>query len=282
MKTMRLPAIVLPAMLLVMGLAATPANAQNTQERAKVLMPGTASRSFLGVGVMEIATERAKALKLKDEHGVEVTRVEDDSPAAKAGLKVQDLVLEFNGQRVEGIDQFVRLVRETPPGREVKLSVNRGGQSMSVAATIQARRIRSLEMGDMHIAIPEMEGLPRVRAFEGTLVEAGLLGIEAEGLSSQLAEFFGVKEGVLVRSVGKGSAAEKAGMKAGDVIVKIEDRRVATPSEVTRAVRASERKPLPVTVVREKKETSLSVTLDDERGTARPRGRSARVQEYRF
>src|SRR5262245_54356919 len=140
-----------------MGVAATPAKAQNTQERAKVLMPGTVNRSFLGIGVMEITTERAKALKLKDEHGVEVTRVEDDSPAAKAGLKVQDLILEFNSQRVEGIEQFVRLVRETPPGREVKLAVNRGGQNMSVAATIQARRIRSLEMGDMHIAIPEME-----------------------------------------------------------------------------------------------------------------------------
>jgi len=73
-------------------------------------------RSFLGVGVTEVNTGRAKALNLKEERGVEISRVQDNSPAEKAGLKVGDVVLEYNGQRVEGIEQFVRLVRETPAG----------------------------------------------------------------------------------------------------------------------------------------------------------------------
>src|SRR5512139_2437444 len=67
----------------------------------------SSSRSYLGVGVAEINADRAKALKLKEERGVEITRVEDDSPAAKAGLKVGDVVLEYNGQRLEGTEQFV-------------------------------------------------------------------------------------------------------------------------------------------------------------------------------
>src|SRR4051794_740069 len=72
------------------------------------------SGSFLGVGVAELTPERTKTLNLRDEYGVEITRVEDDSPASKAGLKTGDVVLEYNGQRVEGLEQFMRLVRETP------------------------------------------------------------------------------------------------------------------------------------------------------------------------
>ena len=62
--------------------------------------------SFLGVGLKEIDSDRAKELKLREESGVEITRVEENSPAAKAGLKVGDAVLQYNGQRVEGIEQF--------------------------------------------------------------------------------------------------------------------------------------------------------------------------------
>src|SRR4051812_40045774 len=76
-----------------------------------------AGSSFLGVGVSEIDSERAKALNLKDEHGVKEKKVDDDSPAGKAGVKVGDVILEYNGQRVEGNEQFVRFVRETPVGR---------------------------------------------------------------------------------------------------------------------------------------------------------------------
>ena len=100
----------------------------------------SSSRSFLGVGVAEINADRAKALKLKEERGVEITRVEDDSPAAKAGLKVGDVVLEYNGQRLEGTEQFVRMVRETPEGRQARLVVSRDGSTQTLNATIAARK----------------------------------------------------------------------------------------------------------------------------------------------
>src|SRR5260370_11184903 len=95
-----------------------------------------AGSSFLGVGVSEIDSERAKALNLKEERGVEVKNVDEDSPAAKAGVKVGDVILDYNGQRVEGMEQFVRFVRETPMGRAVKLLISRNGASRTLTATI--------------------------------------------------------------------------------------------------------------------------------------------------
>src|SRR5579883_3216932 len=83
----------------------------------------TSPSSYLGVDVIEVEKERARALNLKDEYGVEITRLDEEGPAAKAGLKKGDVVLEFNGQRVEGTQQFVRLVRETPVGRNIRLLV---------------------------------------------------------------------------------------------------------------------------------------------------------------
>ena len=246
-------------------LAGLPATAQTPRTP---IMIGLRGGSYLGVNVKEIDTERARELKLRDEQGVEITSVEPDSPASKAGLAVGDVVQEYNGQRVEGLEQFIRLVRETPGGRQVKMAVSRGGASQTLTATLGTRKtaFRGSE-DDIRIAIPRFEVpvLPDVpKAFMSW--RSSMLGVEAESLEGQFAEYFGVKDGVLVRSVMKGSAAEKAGLKAGDVITKVDDTRVATPREVTSAVRsAKSKKTFPVTLMREKREQILSVTMDDDR-----------------
>src|SRR5579863_4617235 len=89
--------------------------------RFMVTPPG----GYLGVGIQEITGDRAKALKLPSDTGVEITRVAPDSPAEKAGLKSGDVVLQINGNKVESLEQASKLVRETPVGREVKLEVFR-------------------------------------------------------------------------------------------------------------------------------------------------------------
>lgn len=229
--------------------------------------------TYLGVGVKEINAERAKTLKLKEEYGVEVTTVEPESPADKAGLKPGDVVLEYNGQRVEGTQQFVRFVRETPPGRTVRLTVFRNGSAQTLTATVAERKGRSFNFPapkideDIKVRIEkELEGLRDIPKVTMSW-RAGMLGIEGESLKgSQLGEFFGVKEGVLVRSVMKDTPAEKAGLKAGDVIVKVDDRKVEEPRDITsalRTLREGSKKTIPVVVIREKKETTLQVMLDD-------------------
>jgi serine protease Do len=225
--------------------------------------------SFLGVGVSEIDSERAKALNLREEHGVEITHIEDDGPAAKAGLHVGDVVLEYGGQRVEGTEQFVRLVHETPAGREVKLLLSRKGAQQTVALKTGSRKAWAVHSGDaMHFEFPKMLApefqMPDIpKTFMSWRNSS--LGIEAESVENQLAQFFGVKEGVLIRSVIKGSAGDKAGLRAGDVIVKVDSTTVANPREVSAAIRgARSRKSVPVTVVREKREMSLNVPVNED------------------
>ena len=260
----------------------SPAKAQRDDKTKDVVMMYPHSQSFLGVAVAEINAERAKTLKMREEYGVEITRVEDDSPASKAGLTAQDVVLEYQGQRVEGIDQFIRLVRETPSGRQVKMLVFRNGQPLHLTAAIASRKARSINIGEMRMSLPQVPEI-RLGDVPRPLLNwrAALLGIEAESLNSQLAEYFGVEEGVLVRSVSKGSAGEQAGLRAGDVIVKVEGKNVSSPSDVTSALRATNKTPMSVTVVRDKKEIALSVTVDSD-SESRPRGRVVRNREFQF
>ena len=283
----------------LLGLASVPCSfAQDPAPRARAAAnrsivfrkPGS---SYLGIGVAEIDSERGKALNLKEVHGVEVKSVDRDSPAAKAGLKESDVVLEYNGQRIEGAEQFIRLVHETPVDRQVKLQVWRNGGAQTLTATIGHRseqysfssgagdssdlmvegRNLTVEMPEMPEMpeIPEMPEMPEMAQMpppaivlrSREFVRTGMLGIDCEALGGQLAGFFGVKEGVLVRSVAKDSAAEKAGIRAGDVLIKIDGQPIAQSHEISNLVRSARAKrTFPVVVVRDKKETALTVTVD--------------------
>jgi hypothetical protein len=101
---------------------------------------GARGSTFLGVGVAEVDTDRAKELHLRDERGVEIKNVEEGSPADKAGVHEGDVVLEYNGDRVEGTAEFIRMVRETPSGREVKLLVWRDGATRTLNPTLATRK----------------------------------------------------------------------------------------------------------------------------------------------
>ncbi len=224
---------------------------------------GPHSGSFLGVGVEEVDSARAKELKLKDEHGVEIRRVDPDSAAEKAGLKEHDVVLEYNGQRVEGVEQFTRMVRETPVGRAVKLLISRDGNNQTLTATLGRRKeatARAWSFAVPNPPAPPMIDVPRPMIMTRTT----RIGVETEAVSGQLAEFFGVKEGVLVRSVDRDSIAEKAGVKTGDVITKIDGNRVRQARDLSEELRsAGDRKTIPLTVVRNKKEMTLNLELPE-------------------
>ncbi len=224
---------------------------------------------WLGIGIADVNAERVKELKLPEERGVVVTRVEKDSPAEKTGLKENDVIMEYSGHRVESTMQLRRLVRETPAGRTVTLGIYRAGQKLNLTATVGERpepfgtlRMRRFEMPE--IRVPEFD-------FNFDFDGRGLwwsrprLGVEVESLSDQLAEFFGVKEGegVLVRRVEKGSAAEKAGIRAGDVITKVEGEKISSPGELRQAMHENrDKKSVSIALVRNRAVTTVTVEME--------------------
>ncbi len=224
------------------------------------------STTYLGIGVQDIDADRAKALKLKEVRGAEITHVDEDTPASKAGFKDGDVIWEYNGQAVEGREQLTRLIQETPAGRQVKVVIWRNGAMMTLTPTVEARRATML--GPRTFVMPEFRmpeitipDIPRF-LYEYQNPVLGIIG-EPLGQQEQLADFFGVKDGVLVKSVTRNSAAEKAGIKAGDVVVKVDDTKITNTREITSALRAARsKKTVSVVVVRSKKEVPLTVTVE--------------------
>jgi serine protease Do len=228
------------------------------------------SGSYLGVRLSDIDAERAKVLKLGDARGVEVTRVEPDSPADEAGLKAGDVLLTYNGENILGAQQLGRLVAETPQGRKIKLQYWRDGKPETTTVTTAAPPSRNFGFptGDVnfpHINFPDMHAL----IFPVPLVvwKDPMLGIECEQINSQLGQYFGVKEGALVRSVEKGSAADKAGIKAGDVITSLGNQNVSNPRDLTSYSRngRQETSNIPVDITRDHKTIKFTIRVDTNR-----------------
>ncbi len=223
-----------------------------------------ADRGYLGVGVIELAPDRVKNLGLKDDRGVEVKRVEENSAAAKAGIKENDVILEVNGKTVDDVENFIGFVGMTPPGDKVNLTVWRSGEKKNFTALLDARPSNTIMIFPPPEApqppMPPMAPNTDDRYF-GLTASSPRIGFEGESLTPQLAEFFGVKDGVLVRTVGPHTPAERAGLRAGDVVTKVNGTMVTSPREISGLVQSSRRKAISFTVVRNKKEIALNVEI---------------------
>ena len=211
--------------------------------------------------------------------GALVKSVQDNTPAAKAGLKSGDVIVQFDGEGVRSTAQLRRLVEETPTGRPVNIEVNRGSGKETLTATLERGKGARVDVeGDGPWADmvpprppepPEAPEPPDFRNFTFHSHPGGpggprKLGIRFQEISGQLAQYFGLSsdEGILVVHVEADSAAAKAGMKAGDVVLKIDGKNVADERDLRRAVDALEPgKDASVTVQRAGKPVDLKVTV---------------------
>ncbi|MGH9684048.1 MAG: PDZ domain-containing protein [Candidatus Acidiferrales bacterium] len=227
---------------------------------------------WLGIEIADVTPETAKNLNLRAVRGAIVKDVEPDSPAAKAGLKENDVITKYDGETVESTMQFRRLVRETPPGRNVDLVVSRGGhtQNISVALGDRGAFMQKQMEGKMRDFGRAYEFSPRNFDFHFDMPESvdfrtPVLGISAEDLTSQLGAYFGAPNdaGVLVREVRPDTPAEKAGIKAGDVIVKVNGNAVRSLADLRLQLRQkSDEKSVNLGILRKGAELSVSVTIE--------------------
>jgi serine protease Do len=248
--------------------------------------------SRIGASVRDVDQADVTREKLAGQTGAVVDEVRSESPAAKAGFKSGDVIVAFDGERVRSARQLGRLVAETPAGRAVKVALQRAGAKLEVDVTPESPvtamrgpfgfesewpRVKTFPRleGDLKRKFPAMEfhgeGFPggdslRIFGIPGP----GRLGVQVQGLSDQLASYFGVKEGVLVSDVDEGSPADKAGVKAGDVITAVNGQQVTEPEQLRRELaKADEGKATDLSVMREKKALTLKVETDSPKKTER-------------
>jgi membrane-associated protease RseP (regulator of RpoE activity) len=240
---------------------------------------------FLGVYPAEVTDEIASKYNMADPHGALLTKIEENTAASRAGLQVDDIIVGWNGARVESGVMLRRMINETPVGRKVKIEYLRNGVPGTIEATLDKRPAMDVTMPNIEFkefkefeefkmpeGMPEdlqknlekmMENMPKLGRMH-MVVGDGRMGATLQNMTPQLARYFGVDEGVgaLVGSVREGSAAEKGGLQVGDVIVAIDGEKVVDPGDVARAISRKDNGEVEVRIMRDKAEQTLRVKLE--------------------
>ncbi len=242
------------------------------------------SQGYLGVDLMDVDTEHQQALRLKELHGAIITLIDHDAPAGKIGLRVNDVILQLNGQAIVGSEQLRRMLREIPAGHKVVLTVNRDGMTLHFETQLEDRKIIAKNMqqqiqsqgagtkGNQGMAIlGSTNGVtdfetPSAGFFHWWTGGASLnVGATVEPLSAQMSDYLGLQNGLIVKSILKKSEAEKAGLKTHDIILKVGNDSIATIADWERALHVNQDKPVPVTVLRDKRQITLMMQVDSKK-----------------
>lgn len=242
----------------------------------------SSSPGYLGVLVGDVDNDSANKLKLKDVHGAVITLIDHDAPAGQVGLRVNDVLLELNGQTVESAEAFGRMMREIPPGRKVTLVISRDGATQTLTVELADRKKLDTDIWNKLNSASDVsspvQGLgifgnglggdaPLPGGFHMPFIGSSTLKVGAvvEPLTSQMAEYLGVQNGLMVKQVGRKSEAAAAGMKAFDVILKVGPDSISTVSDWDRAMRANQGKSVAVTILREKRQMTVTLQVDSKR-----------------
>jgi serine protease Do len=269
-------------------LAAPPAQSQAGQLASLLgdtspLLAHTAVPGYLGVDVTDVDADKAQALKLKDVHGAVITLIDHDAPAGQVGLKVNDVVLSVDGQPVADADALRRMLRDIPPGRKVSLEISRDGNVQTLGVQLVDRKVMEHDIwtrldidvdGIAPVAPPPAMGItgsdaPISSGFHMSLFTSTLnVGALVEPLTSQMAEYFGIPGGLMIKQVSRKSEAAAAGFKAFDVILKVGADAIATSADWDRDLRSNVGKPVQVTILRNKKQQTLTLQVDSKHRSA--------------
>jgi serine protease Do len=231
---------------------------------------------FLGVNTEEINSENMARYGLREVRGVGVTSVAKDSPAEKAGLRKDDVILRVDNDKVTSVRKLSRLISEIAPEQNVRITISRGGSEQEVAVTIGKREHANVSHGILkgEPRIWKWEGTPKVwnwenwehgPGFEGSVFAFGnsrRIGVSTMRLTKQLADYFGIADGkgVLVTSVTEDGPAAKAGIKAGDVVTAIDGEKVEGAGDLSRAINKKKDGEVTLTIIRNKASQTIRVT----------------------
>lgn len=256
---------------------------------------------WLGVYIQNVDEEIADAEGLDEAEGVYITRVIKDSPAEEAGLKRGDIIIKFDGRNARSVRRLTRLIDRSEPGEKMSVLILRDGVERKMTVVIGEDDDHNVfffggegfnfEIPDIDIRIPHVPHVPRaphVYSFSTGHISSSHIGVSLHALSEQLAEYYDVDGGALIDEVVDDSPAEKAGLKAGDVIVEVDGDQVDDISDIRDAIqKKDEDETVEVTVVRNGSRKSFDVEIEASEtwsgiGLPRFESRSHATRGYRF
>lgn len=230
----------------------------------------TPAQGYLGVDIVDVEAGKEQSLKLKDARGAVITLIDHDAPAGQVGLRVNDVVLQLDGQAIENAEQFRNLLKDLPAGRKITLQISRDGNLQTMTVELVDRKLMEQrvwhKLGATGSTVPEMgllsgDSLPsgfHLPSFGATLKVGALV----EPLTTQMAAALGVESGLMVKQVARKSEAQKSGLRAFDVILKVGSDSIATSADWDRALRSNQGKPVQLTILRNKKQQTLTLQVD--------------------
>ncbi len=212
---------------------------------------GQVERGFLGVQIQEVTEDIAQSLDLDEARGALIAGVEPDGPAKEAGLKTGDLILEFNGQKVDRLKDLPRLVAAAKAGEKAEVRILRDGKERTVK--VEVGRMPGDEMTAM-------------RSSNSRDSEKVRLGVTLAPLTPEYKQRLRLPddaEGVVIVDVERNSPAAREGLRAGDVIKRVGNKTVSTPEEVIKALEdQAKRKAVLLLISRQGNDRFVAVPLD--------------------
>ena len=278
---LHLPGAVVVVALLLLGLphgawAQSRMFSQMLDDASPLLRSG--SQGYLGVNLADVDQEKAHELKLKEVRGAIITLIDHDAPAGHIGLHINDVVLKLNGQQIEGAEQLRRILREIPAGHKVVIEISRDGALMTLSTELADRHAMEQEiwnrLGNETADLPPMPamGMMGGGGSGGGSMTGGFhmpsfhssikVGVVVEPLTSQMADYLGVPNGVMVKQVSRKSAAATAGLRPFDVILRVGSESINTLSDWDRALRANQDRSVQITILRDKKTQTLILPVE--------------------
>jgi membrane-associated protease RseP (regulator of RpoE activity) len=218
--------------------------------------------AYLGVYLQDITSDLKEAMDLDSKKGALISGVVEDSPAEEAGLEEEDVVIEVEGTTVKGSSHLTKVIRKHMPGDEITLKIIRDGKEKSVAVILGDRLESEFTVLDpLSLSLK----MPKAGVFSLGYCSGSRIGVKVQDLSEQLGAYFGVEdgEGALISDVEEDAPAEKAGLKAGDVIVKVDGDDIEDTGDLVEAISEKEEgDKVKIEAIRDRKQMSFEVEVE--------------------
>ena len=232
-----------------MGLSfAIPMNvANNVIQQLKT--SGKVSRGWLGVYIQEVTNNLAKSFGMKKPSGALISKIIPDGPASKSDLKVGDIILRFNGKKINTSSSLPPIVGNTEVGKKVKIEILRNGKKKFIKFTVQELPSRK------SAKIIKAQGEPKTKK---------ILGMSVSNLSNEEREKFGIKKyGVIVQNI-SGDPAQEAGLLKNDIIYQISGKNIQNIEQLSRIVKSMKKGDFASLLVRRSQNNSLYLAIQIE------------------